>query len=272
MPAFPFPVSGKVYDTDGTTALANVKIICKNVTNNETLTALSVSTGDYIFDLSNFTSGYSIGDEISLFASYGNYYEEEIFTVSGGSKEQDLILVYEITTAALYCSVDDVRGFSGISTAELTNNQIYKMIQDVTARIDELTGRTWKGIQTVTDEYYDGDDTDLLWLNQVDIRSTTAVSIDDNLDGTYTAITITKIHTYEEGYIVLDRTAEITAFIAGPRNIKISYTYGNAKPTEAIRELAKLMVVNLMHYDGNRTELINRIFEKVKWLGPRGLA
>ena len=272
MPAFPFPISGIAYDTNGTTVLSGVRVICRNVTNNETLSANTETDGSFAFDAANFTSGYSIGDEISLFTSYGNYYDERIFTISGGSKSQNLTLRYEITTAAVYCSVTDVRRFTAVDTSEFADIAIYDMIKRVTSRIDELTGRTWKGVQTKTDEYYDGDDTDLLWLNQTDIQSVTAVSIDDNLDGTYTSITISKVHTYNEGYIVLDRNAEITTFVAGPRTIKVTYTYGNSIPSEVIKELAILMVANLMHLDLNRSALIEQIFQKVRFLGPRGLA
>lgn len=272
MVSTPFPVSGTVYDYGTTTPLASTRVICRNVSTNEKQTQDTNSSGQYLFDLANFTSGYSVGDEISLFVSYGNYYKEAIFTVSGSSKDQDLTLDTEITSAAVYCSITEIRRYSGVDAAEFSDNAVYDMIKRVTSRIDELTGRTWKGVQTVTDEYYDGDDTDLLWLNNIDLQSVTAVSIDDNLDGTYTSITITRVHLYEEGYIVLDRNAEITSFTSGPKSIKVSYTYGNSKPSEVIRELAILMVANLIHNDPNRAEQIDRIFQKVKWLGPRGLA
>lgn len=272
MPSMPFPVSGKVYDQDTTTALATVKVICRNVTNNEIQTQLTDSSGDYLIDLANFTSGYSLGNEISLFVSYGNYYDEHIFTVSGTSKTQDLTLVYEITTAALYCSIMDVRRFSGIDVSEYSDNALYDMCKRVTSRIDELTGRTWKGVQTVTDEYYDGDDTDVLWLDNTDLVSCTALGIDDNLDGVYTTVSVTYIHVYPEGYFIIDRNSPITSFVAGPKNIKLSYTYGNSAPTEVVKELALLMVANTIHHDPNRQFTINRIFEKIRWLGPKGLS
>jgi hypothetical protein len=270
--AVPFPISGKVYNTDGTTPLANVLVLCKNVTNNEDLSQLSSASGDFIFEASNFTSGYSVGDEISLFASYGNYYTEEVFIISGGSKEQDLTLDIKVEPAALYCSIIDIREFTNISSSEFSDASVYDMIKRVTARIDELTGRTWKGIQTVTDEYYDGDDTDLLPLRNVDLQSVTAVGIDDNLDGVFTTVSPIYVKVYAEGYIILDRNAPITSWVAGPKNIKISYTYGNSIPTEVVRELAILMVTNLMHNDPTRAETIDQIFQKLRWSMPVGLA
>jgi hypothetical protein len=272
MPSLPFPVSGTAYESNGSTTIASLRVICRNVTNNETITYTTNSSGQFIFDLSNFTSGYSTGDEISLFASYGNYYREVVFTVSGQYKEQNLTLNVEIESYALYCTVAEVRQFSGVDSSEFSDTAVYNMIQRVTARIDELTGRTWKGTQTETDEYYDGDDTDMLWLNHTDIQSVTSLSIDDNSDGTYTSITSTYVHVYEQGYIVLDRDAEITTFTGGPKTVKITYTYGNSMPSQSVKEMAILMVANLLHYDPVREDMINRIFQRVRWSGPKGLA
>jgi len=269
----PFPISGKVYESDGTTIISNVLVICKNVSNNETQTQLSNSSGEFLFDAANFTSGYSVGNEISIFASYGNYYDEVVFTISGSSKEQNLTLDSLIESKALYCSVGEVRRFTGVKSTEFSDSALYELIKGVTGRIDELTGKTWKGVQTVTDEYYDGDDTDILWLNNTDLVAVTSLSIDDNQDGTYTPITVAKVYVYPEGYICLDRNAEITSFVAaGPKAVKITYTYGNESPSESVKELAKLMVANLMHYDMQRDKLINQIFQKLRWLGPRGLS
>ena len=264
---FPYPISGKIYDSDGTTLLANVKVICKNVTNNETQNQLTNASGEFTFDANNFTSGYSVGDEISLFASYGNYSDEVVFTISGDFKEQNLTLDSLIESVALYTSVADVRRFTAVGSSEFSDAAVYDMIKRVTGRIDELTGRTWKGVQTVTDEYYDGDDTDILWLNNTDLISVSALSIDDNQDGTYSSVTTSYVFVYPDGHIILGRNAEITSFVAaGPKAVKVSYTYGNPKPTEVIKELALLMVANLLHYDAQRAVLIEQIFQKVKWL------
>lgn len=273
MPVSPYPVTGRVYANSGTTALSNVNVICKNVSNNETQSMLSDANGDFIFDLANFPSGYSTGDEISLFASYGNYYTEVVFlTTISGMTIQNLTLSTIIESAALYCSVSEIRTFSGVGVSDFSDAAVYDMIKRATSEIDELTGRTWKGIQTVTDEYYDGDDTDLLWLNNTDIVSVTALSIDQNLSGTFSTVATTYVHRYQEGYIVLDRSSNITTFISGPQSVKLSYTYGNTKPTEVVRELAILMVTNMMKNDSVRSDKIDRIFEKIRWLGPRGLA
>ena len=272
MASLPFPVSGIAYDYNSTTALSNVKVICRNITNNEALSVLTNSSGQYLFDLSNLTSGYSLGNEISLFVSYGNYYREVIFKISGSSKDQNLTLDTLIETAAMYCSIDDVRNFTGVSVAEKSDTSVYDMIRMATGAIDDRTGRTWKGIQTVTDEYYDGDDTDLLWLRQTDLVSVTALSIDQEGNGTYTTVSPTYAKVYSDGYIVMDRNSNITIFVAFPKAVKISYTYGNPFPSQAIKQMAILMVSNLLHYDPQREVMINEIFQRERWSVPGVLA
>ena len=272
MAFFPFPLNGTVYDSDGITALANVKVICMNVTNNETQTYITNSSGQFMFDLANFTSGYLTGNEISLFASYGNYKDEVVWTVSGTDKTQNLTLDTLIEIAALYCNISDVRAFTRAAATEFSDAAIYDMIKRTTSRIETLTGRYWSGIKTATNELYDGDDTDTLWLRNTDLISITALSIDDNMDGVYTTITTSYVYVYPTGWITLDRNAQIAVFTAGPQSIKVSYTYGNAYPTEDIREMCILMVANLMHYDPQREDMINRIFDRVKWQGPLGLS
>jgi len=272
MSGSPYPVDGTLYYNDGTTKLASVLVICKNVNKNETLTQTTNASGQFMFELTDFTSGYKLGDEISLMASYGNYYDEVIFTVAGGFKEQDLTLDIELPTASVYTTVTDVRNFTGVSSSEFSDNAVYGLIRRSTNVIDELSGRTWRGVQTVTDELYDGDDTDMLWLDNTDIQSVTAVSIDDNQDATYTDITTTYVYVYSEGYIILGRNAELTSFVAaGPQSVKVSYTHGIASPSETVRELCLLMVANKMHFDPERKKMIDSLLNKLKWKA-RGLA
>ena len=272
MAFFPFPVSGVIYDTNGTTALANVKVICMNVTTNESQSAISNASGQFMFDLSNSTSGYNTGNQISLLASYGNYKKEVSFNVSGSAYVQNLTLDTLIEPASLYCTIAEVRAFTRASATEFSDTAIYDMIKRTTSRIETLTGRYWSGTKTATNELYDGDDSDTLWMRNTDLISVTALSIDDNMDGVYTTITPSYVYVYPTGWITLNRNAQIAVFTAGPESIKVSYTYGNPYPTEDIREMCILMVANVMHYDKQREDMINRIFERVRWQGPMGLS
>lgn len=274
MAGTPFPVDGILYDADGTTARASTLVVLTNVTINEEQTYTTNSDGEFMFDLANFT-GYSHNDECTLYSSYGNKYDEEYFTVNTteGAKTQNLTLDHTITPSAVYASITDIRDFTKVKTGEFTNSAIYNMLKRATSLIDERTARTWKGVQTETDEYFDGDDTDILWLSHPNIQSITSVAIDDNDDGTYTALTVADdIHLYKEGYIMVDDDADINKFTAGPKTVKVTYTYGIARPTETVRWLCIMIVSNWMHNEPVRQEQADKILQELKWKGPIGLS
>lgn len=266
----PYPVSGICYDNDGTTILASVRVSIYDATNNSTASVTTNSSGEYLFDLANLTNGYSIGDSISIYSSYGRYYDEVIFTTdSTGIKEQDLTLDHELETAVLYTSVAAVRGFTKVQASEWTDTQIASMIRYATGDIDRKTGRTWKGVQTVTDEYYDGNDDDTLYLNHTDLQSVTSVAVDNMQTGTYTTID-TSPFVYSN-WIVLNRNGNYTTFPANPQSAKITYTYGNSAPTQEVRELCNLMVANMIHLERSREERIKELVEYLKWKNKGGV-
>lgn len=274
--ADPYTLDLTCYDTDGSTVLNNVRVALLNVSTNDTASQITNSSGLAQFNIGNLSKGWNNGNEISLFISYGRYYKEHTFTIDTSTYPDGqaitLTLDTEFTTSLMYCTVSDIRAESKIEASELSNDAIHKMIVRATNKIDHDTGRTWKGVQTMTDEYYDGDDTDILWLNQTDIQSLTDLAIDDDRDGTYTDITITEdsvdnVHYYEEGYLVLDanHSPEVTTFISGPKTVKVSYTYGNSEPTEEVKELCILMVLNKIYYSVERQRQIDEIIEGLRY-------
>lgn len=159
-----------------------------------------------------------------------------------------------------YCTIEDFRAFSNIQDPEYTDSQIQVLIDTVTTTIDRLTGRTWQGIQTVTDAYLDGDGTNLIQLHHGDIGSLTAISVDSSESGTYTTISpSTEVFLYaEEGMIALKKTAPVTKFPDNPQSVLVSYTWGNEDPTPQVRQLAMLMIADMLSPDetGRRKELI----------------
>lgn len=263
--ASPYTIGGFVYDSDGTTVLANVRVSILNNSTDESGTALSNASGEYLFDIANLTSGYSIGDEISIYASYGRLYHEYVFTVdTNGYYLQNITIDLDLETAVQYTSAAAIRAFTKVQESEWTDANINEMIKMATAEIDLDTGRTWKGIQTVTDEYYDGNDADTLWLNHTDLQSVTSVAIDSSQSGTYMTVT-TSPFVNSMGYIVLNKNGNLTAFTANPNSVKISYTHGNLIPTPAVRELCKLKVANMIHMERSRSEHIRDLTYQLKW-------
>ena len=70
MPLFtlPYVVFGNATDANGS-AITNTALIVTNETSGETITVFTDSSGDYIFDLANFASGYADGDSIRISTS-----------------------------------------------------------------------------------------------------------------------------------------------------------------------------------------------------------
>jgi len=92
MPIVPFPVSGKVYASNGTTPFPDVKVYLRNKTRNEEEYVTTNSSGEYFFDLGNFNSGWATGDSLELRAELGSFYKGTTTTLSGESWETTLTL------------------------------------------------------------------------------------------------------------------------------------------------------------------------------------
>ena len=282
MPATPFVVYGTILDSDAVTPLSNVRVSIQNVSTNETSNVLTDANGQYQYDLANLTSGYALGNDISVYASYGRNYKESTFktaTSDNGIKLINLTLDTAFSTSAVYCSVQDVRDFTNVNSSEFSDNQIMKFIRYATDTIDQRTARTWKGIQTVTDELYNGDDTDMLTLAHPDIQSVTAISVDDDGDRTFTTLTSSVAGTNpwfldnQDGYttsmIVIDTVnANLTNFTAGVDNIKVSYTWGFATPTVEVNLLCILMVCNMINRTDARERDIESRIKRLAYGGP----
>lgn len=280
MPSGPYPVSGRVFESDGSTVLGGARVILTNSTNNETQAAVTNSSGEFVIDAANFTSGYLDGDQLSLYCAYGNAYDERYLTIDTtiGFSSQNLTLSNTITAAPTYASIAEVRRYAGVDSSEFSDAAVHDFIKSSTALIDELTGRTWKGIQTSTLEFFDGDGTDILWLNKADIQEISAVQIDDDTDGTYSSVSSDNTNTssgawvYSEGYIILDDGATINRFTAGPKTVRVTYTYGNKRPTELVRQLCMAIVANMMNFNRDRQAWIDDVTQELKFKGPMGLA
>jgi len=102
MTTTPYPISGIVYDIDGSSVVSGATVTAYNETTGEELPTNAVATTNdsraYVIDLANFPSGYSDGDVIVVKATKsGTDKIKEYRTVvdtSQGSEEKDLILTY----------------------------------------------------------------------------------------------------------------------------------------------------------------------------------
>lgn len=100
MPMPSYPVSGKVYDLDGTTVLVGAKVTAHDSTTHDWIKSDAIVTtnalGEYTLDLNNFQKGYSNADKIQIVVYDTNHTKcgEARHTVNTvvGSLEQDLYM------------------------------------------------------------------------------------------------------------------------------------------------------------------------------------
>ena len=169
---------------------------------------------------------------------------------------------------ARYITATEFRNRTNLQSAEYTDAQLEQLIDEATDEIDFKTNRTWQGTVSLTDEYYDGDGKTELWLEKGDVSSIDALSIDEEYDGNYVSVTTSKVLLYEdEGYIVLDTARysniEVEQFTKGNKTVKVSFTYGNSTPTEFVKSLCALMVLNDINPS---TDLQERIDKRINLL------
>lgn len=131
MPVTPHPVTFTVYETDNTTVLAGARVVLRNVTKKTELigTDLTNSSGVALMDLANLPLGdgqtleYEAGDEILLIASYGNFHDAVLYTVSGNSKDISLYMNHSSFPQ------NDVN-FLGITVANTAGSAGYCIVYD----------------------------------------------------------------------------------------------------------------------------------------------
>ncbi len=163
---------------------------------------------------------------------------------------------------AAYLTATEFRNVTNLGSSEYADAQLSQMILASTSEIDLRTGRTWQGEQTVTDEYYDGDGTTELHLNHTDVNSVSALSIDKNYDGNYVSVTPSYVLIYSsEGKLVIDSvryTPEVDVFVKGNKTVKITYKYGVSAPTDFVKNLCALMVLQELRADEKLQEIIDK--------------
>ena len=171
-----------------------------------------------------------------------------------------------------YLTVSEARKLGKFQPSEYDDETMEMLISQATQDLDQRTGRTWKGIQTVVDEYYDGNGYNYLQLRNIDIASLDALStcIDDN--GNWTAVNVTQVAWYQNGSIVLDINMNplLTAsvFALGNKNVRVSYKYGNPEPTASVKELMMLLLFSRIKIDD---KIEKQIAQKVERLKNKGV-
>ena len=144
-----------------------------------------------------------------------------------------------------YCTKDDVKDFSGLSTESLKDS-MSEMTEEL---IDEHTGNIYSGTTTYT-EAHDGDGiSDTVILNHSPIASVTSISVDG------VALQSADYKVYTSGYIrlvstagsALDRaTGSVGAsFPEGQQNIEVVYVANDSTPPAFVKLAAILCITEL---------------------------
>jgi hypothetical protein len=164
-----------------------------------------------------------------------------------------------------YISVTEARILGKFQPSEYSDEALEMLILDATDEIDEITGRTWKGIQTVTDEYYDGENTNFLQLKKCDITSVDKIEISD-CGSTYTELDLDAIAWGTNGFVRIKEYEGDVAYRIFPKGIKnnrVSYKYGNASPSRDVKKLVMLLLYRRLRNDEVVENEIEREFKRL---------
>ena len=154
-------IYGTLYDTDGTTPIANATVRGRNESTSNTISTTTDANGNYILDFGNITGGWSDGDILTAYVIYTNYEDTESVTTGisvGYSTNKDLTLVEVADNTSIdYCTVQDVYDeLDGKTSSDISTDRIIRAIQRAEGLIDLKTDTSFKSI-TVTDEVHTGD-------------------------------------------------------------------------------------------------------------------
>lgn len=152
-----------VYDTDGTTAMPNIRVTLRNESTNETLSDNTNSSGEVIFNLGNLTEDWSIGDKVTVFALYSGYeVSQSHTTTSGGGVTLYLTLVSKPSSPSLrYFVAQDFLDYFSLETTDIDSEngvnmqRLVKIGEMVEGGIDNDCGTRFDSANQVTTEYHD---------------------------------------------------------------------------------------------------------------------
>ena len=153
----PYPVYGTITDTDATNP-NGAKVILRNDRSGEKINTTTNSSGQYLLDAGNLTSGYVNSDRLTVICAFGDADKESSFLISDnlGGKTVNLTLETIAESSDLtYCQVQDVLDELGDkTTSDITYERIRKIVLRSESIIDERT-KTKFASTTVTQEVYD---------------------------------------------------------------------------------------------------------------------
>jgi len=152
----PYQIEGTITDSNSANP-SGIPIIIRNDRTIETISATTDSSGKYLADLGNLTSGYNIGDQITVIARYGLEDGSESFTTINEAAHTINITTSVIlaSTDAEYATITEVLEELGDkTTSDISAERVRNNLLRAEAEIDARTGTSFR-TNTITDEVYD---------------------------------------------------------------------------------------------------------------------
>lgn len=132
MVSTPHLISGVVLDEDGN-VVASTVVTAHSVTNSERITTTTNSSGQYVLDLANLASGYTIGDTINIYVRNNSYAGESTnFTLAGdGGTTKNISTCNQVTLATIRnTSWKAFRDTLQDGTFEISEDNIFSAMND----------------------------------------------------------------------------------------------------------------------------------------------
>ena len=159
MPNLPYIVYGTITDSDSTNP-SGAKIVLRNDRSGQKISTVTNSSGQYLLDAANLTSGYVESDRLTSICAFGDADGESNFLISdnlGGKNANVTLVVIAESSDLFYCQVQDVLDeLSDKTTTDISYNRVRKSILRAEKEIDEKTNTKFTAT-LVTDEIYDLD-------------------------------------------------------------------------------------------------------------------
>lgn len=131
-PINPYLIFGTPTDESSSTLPEDTVVKAHNTTTDERIETRLNSSGQYVLDLANLTSGYSEGDSITVYVRNKGYTGETSFTLSGeGGRETNISTANQVTFATLRNTIwkafyDTIQ----TGTFEISEDSIFSSMND----------------------------------------------------------------------------------------------------------------------------------------------
>jgi len=263
LPSNPYLLSIILYEAGSTTPATSKLVIARDETTSESISALTNGSGEVILNLANLTSGYTVGDVITIYSKDGDntVYTQHTTSIVGSYSTSLTYIDTSVseTTDLRYFTASDFRDFFSLdaynattSPAGIRTEQITQVGVGVEAEIDRMLNQKFDdnggSYYTSTNEYHDVNEDDqsdfitnyapIISLSKFEVNSATE---GDTADWTDLVAESEDDYSYDNstGRVRIENADLLPAL--GANQIRLTYTYGAASVPSDIKRLAIIM-------------------------------